>query len=99
MSLLYATPTVNSFMDYLSYMNTITGGLFWTIAVLVIFLVLFVAFSVFDFKKAAFGSTFVTLVLAILLRMGGLVSDWLVGVLIIMLALMGLYAMMTRNNA
>jgi len=80
-------------------MNTITGGLFWTLAVITIFLTLFVAFSVFDFKKAAFGSIFVTFVLTVLLRMGGLVGDWLVGLLILLLGFMGLYAIMTRNSA
>jgi len=90
--LLYATPSVTNFGGYLTWLNTITSGMFWTLIVITIFIVIFVALSGFSFKKAILGSSFITFILAGLLKMMSLVSDALVGILIIILALGALMA-------
>ena len=91
-ALLYATPTITSFTSYLQYLNTITGGAFWTLVVLAIFAITFISLSVFSFRNAVVASTFVTFSLSVLLRAAGLVGDGIVGVLIVLLAFSGLWA-------
>ena len=98
MPLLYETPTVTSFMGWLAYLNTITGGLFWTMISVSLLIVFFVAFSVFKFKHAVLASVFLGFVFTVLLRIGGLVSDVLVGLYIIGLAFAGLYAKMNSDS-
>ena len=98
MDLLYATPSVTSFLSYLAYMNTITGNLFWTLVSITILITLFISFSVFRFKQAAIASLFIAFVLTVLLRMGGLVSDVLVGLYIIVLAFAALYAKFSSSD-
>lgn len=96
--LLYTTPTVSNFGNYLTWLNTITGGMFWTLIVITIFIVIFVALSVYSFKRAVLGSSFITFTLAVMLRMLELVSDALIGVLIIILALGALMAYWDRKD-
>lgn len=96
--LLYTTPSITSFISYMTYLNTITGNLFWTFASVSFLVVLYVAMSTFKFKHALVASLFIAFTLTVFLRMAGLVGDFLVGLYIICLAFAGLYAYSTRDT-
>lgn len=92
MTLLYTAPSVTSVTSYLAWLNTLTGGLFWTMAVVSFFIIVFVSLSVYNFKTAVMTSCFLSLIMAILLRLGNLVGDWLVVAFIIGMAVSALWA-------
>jgi hypothetical protein len=98
MTLLYSSPNITGFLGLFTYMNTITGNWFWTLVTLAIFIVAYVSLSYYGFKNAILSSLFVTTVLAILLRMGSLVGDPVVGVCALLLAILSLYTYANREG-
>lgn len=91
MEMLYPTPQMTSYVDFFSYMNTITGGMFWIVALLGILLISLIFLLRYGFDDALLPSLFITTVLSVLMRIGNLVPDWFVGFLIILTALVVLY--------
>ena len=80
MPVTFPNPTdVNSVVSLFSYNNSITNGLFMTLILLTIWVVLFMTLKMNWRTEAALGaSSSVTVVLAILLRGASLVTDGVV---------------------
>lgn len=89
--MLFPAPTFNSFIGMMQYMNTITNNSFWTMIVIAIFVIIFMVLSVFRIEESVLPALYITSVLSILLRVGDLVGNTVVGVAVTLTALVTLY--------
>ena len=80
----FAEPNVTNVTAMLAYANDVTGDKFGVLIPFMIFIVSYVAMSHHPPSKSILSAGFITLVLSVLLRMLGIVPDWIVIVLIIL---------------
>lgn len=66
---------VTSMSTYLTYPNTVTGGMFGIALVIVIFVICFVSLRAYPPRQSFPASMFITTVLTALLRIIGVVGD------------------------
>ena len=74
MDMLYPAPTLNKFIDILTWMNDVTRGYFWVLTCLALFCILFFSLKNYSTSKAIATASFVTAIYTILMRMAGLVN-------------------------
>jgi hypothetical protein len=88
----------NAFVGLAEYVNTITGGIWWSVIMLIIFAVLTLGFIRRDnpLEKSALASMFIVALLSTLLSIIGLVSVDLVFTLWIMLGPLALWVWFQR---
>lgn len=83
----YPTPNVTGFSDVFTYMNTVTGGMFWNIFALVLFVIIFIANKRHK-SQVAFGvASYITFLVVILLRILLLVKDEVVIAMLVVTAI------------
>ena len=95
---LYPSPNITGFLSLFAYMNTVTGGWFWTLVVVSIFIVALVTLSYYKIEDAMIASFFITTVLAILLRAGLLIGDITVAFCALSLAVLVLFRYANREG-
>jgi len=95
---MYNYPTnITSLSDLAVWTNNVTGGIFWPMALFGFFCILFFSFKQYPTEKAFAASSFITMIIAIMLGIIGLVSPYVyVGTII--LAAIGLIALRSSNN-
>lgn len=64
--------------DYFVYANTVTGDAFGFVMIIVIFIIAFFTMRNFPFKQSLPTALFVTAIIALLMRLINLTSDWVV---------------------
>lgn len=74
MDMLYPAPTLNKFINILTWMNDVTRGYFWVLTCLALFCILFFSLKNYSTSKAIAAASFVTAIFSILMRMAGLVN-------------------------
>ena len=94
----YTYPTnITGLSDLAVWTNSITGGLFWPLILLGLFVILLISFKQYPGERAFAASSFITMLVAIMMAIIGIVSPYVcVGTII--LAGIGLVALRSSNN-
>lgn len=79
----YPSSNLTSIEQLLPFVNTLTGGFFGVVVLLMIFVITFIAGKSFSTEKALSFSGFLTLIVGIMFRMLGLINDGVLTFLII----------------
>ena len=96
MTYLYPNGTVG-LSDLAVWTNSVTNSLFWPLTLFGLFCILFFSFKQYPTERAFAASSFITMIIAILMGIVGLVSPYIyVGAMI--LAGIGLVALRSSNN-
>jgi ABC-type transporter Mla maintaining outer membrane lipid asymmetry permease subunit MlaE len=73
--MVFADPNITRPYELITYTNTVTGGMYGVVVVLAVFIVSFMALKNYKTSAALGASTFITTLLAIMLRLMGALSD------------------------
>lgn len=76
-TVIYTTPTINDtqgFFEYFSYINSVAGGIFLPVMLLVVWIVVFIASKGFSTSRAWTFASFMTMILSMILAVMDLVS-------------------------
>lgn len=71
----YPSSNLTSIEQLLPFVNTLTGGFFGVVVLLMIFVITFIAGKSFSTEKSLSFSGFLTLIIGIMFRMLGLIND------------------------
>lgn len=97
----YASPNITSstspFVDLGLYVNSLTYGYFWSVMLLCLFVILFVAFRAYGAFRALASTGYIVSVIAILMRVIGFVDTWTV-VICIAITAIATVLMITLNE-
>jgi len=66
--MVYGAPNVTTMVGLSQYVSTVTGGVFWSLMLFVMFIITFAVMSHSGIGQALPGATFITTIIAILLR-------------------------------
>ncbi len=94
----YPSANLTSIEQLLPFVNTLTGGYFGTIILLMIFVITFIAGKSFSTEKALSFSGFITLISAIFLRMLNLINDGVLGFVTIAFVGIVIYMIFQRQQ-
>ena len=92
---MYSYPTnITKLADLALWTNNVTSGFFWPLILFAIFMILFLSFMSYGTTRAFAGSSFITMILAIMMGVIGLVSSyvWVGTIILAAAALMCMYA-------
>ena len=96
-STLFPRPEIESFVDFLEYANLVSENMYMNLGIGVFFIVSFIALSGYTETKNAFASaSFITMLLAIIFQIVGVVSEYLVIVSVFLTALSAFYLFRDR---
>lgn len=94
----FAYPSnITKMADIAVYCNSVTSGFFWPLILFGLFCILFFSFLGYGANRAFSGSSFITMIIAIMMGVIGLVSAY-VWVGTIILAAIALICMRSANN-
>lgn len=93
----FAVPNGTGVLELATYVNDVTFNMFWAFVVFFIFIIAFIKLKDFETGKAFLAAAFLTAVMTILLRWANLVSDFVVG-LVLMGFVAGLIGMWISSN-
>lgn len=98
-NLTYGVPNTSSIASFFGYFNTVTYDIFWTMALLAIFVITFMALSKNPFRYALLPSLYITSVSAIFLNLMNLVGNEVTLTLIVTTALATVWMYWTSVDA
>ena len=94
----FAYPTnITKIVDIAVYTNSVTSGMFWPLILFALFCILFFSFKSYPAERAFATSSFITMIIAIMFGIIGLVSAY-VYVACIILAAIGIICLRNSNN-
>ena len=94
----YAYPSnITNLVDMAKWTNVVTVGFFWPLILLGLFCILFFSFKSYSTERALATSSFITMIIAIMLGIIGLVSSYIV-VLTIVIAGISVIVLRSTNN-
>ena len=93
----YPTNTTSTLVDLATWSNQVTNGIFWPLILFGLFVILFFSFKNFPTERAFATSSFITMIIAIMMGIIGLVSSY-VWVLTIIVAAVSVIALRSSNN-
>lgn len=99
MTMYYPNPNVTRPLDVFTYLNTITGDVFWTLIVFAIFIIVYIGLSIYNFKNALLPSFFISTFTSAMLYGAGLVSSWVVAALMLGSGLATLLVYLSSSSA
>ena len=94
----YPSGNVTSITNLLPYLNSVTTGYFGVGILLCVFLITFVTGKSFSAEKALSFSGFLTMIVAVLLRMMSLITDGVLTFVVIMFCAITLWMWMQRQQ-
>ena len=94
----YADPIISSPIGMLTYLNTVTHDMFWSLVVMAIFVITYISLSMYSFKNAILPSMYSTVIATVLFYSLGLVASWLVVSLMILTAIVTLYVYFAKSE-
>ena len=83
----WANPNITRPLDLLTYINTITGDIFWTLIVFAMFIIVYLALSMHNFRNAILPAFFLSGFSAAIFYGVGLVDQWVPAAMLISSAL------------
>jgi len=95
---MYSYPSnITKLVDLAVWTNSVTTGFFWPLILFGLFIILFMSFKQYPTERAFAASSFITMLIAIMLGIIGLVSAYIyVGTII--LAAIALICLRSANN-
>lgn len=81
----FPTPNAMGIIDILVYVNTVTGGWFWSLTLFSIFIILLFSLKMYPIHTAFSASSFVIFLLGVLFWLIGLISDKIFMITVIMM--------------
>lgn len=94
----YTYPTtMTGIYGLATWVNTVTGGWFWSLILLALFAILFFSFKSYQTSRAFAGASFITMVVGILMGAIGLIPVKII-ILCIILGAFGIVALRTSNS-
>lgn len=93
----YPMPVITNLTSLVLYANTITSNLFMPAMLLIIFIIALFAMIRWGTENSILTATFITTVIAILMRAGGFIADWVVVTLIIILAVVAFFKFISES--
>jgi len=94
----YAYPSnITGISDLALWTNNVTGGWFWSMILMGLFVILFMSFKSYSTERAFATSSFVCMIIGIMMGVMGLISSYVV-VLLMVIAGIAVIALRNTNN-
>ena len=74
--MVFPMPNATGIMDVLSYANTVTNDIFWSLIVLAVFITTYMTLKNWPTPQALAGAGFLTFIISLFVWLMSLVSDW-----------------------
>jgi len=100
-NLTYSTPTnINNFFTFATYLNDLTGGLFWMIVSFITFVFFLITIYVNnnDMINSIIWSSFISLILSILLMSLGIINEILLIIYAVLLGISIVINFISKNG-
>ena len=93
--MVYAYPNITKVTDLAVWCNSVTSGMFWPLIFFALFVILFFSFKQYSTERAFATSSFVTMIIGILMGVIGLVNSYVV---ILTMVIAGISVVVLRNT-
>lgn len=89
---------IENFTGLLTFFNTVTQDVFWTLALLGTFITIVIILSRWNLEDAFLSASFICVIFGTLLRVLGLVGNAIIVLLMLVTALLGAFKLFFKQN-